>query len=92
MPRMEPIELEVADIFIVLQQECAEKFDEAVVALIELGMEIASTDSDDGVVEGTLRTDRLAAVKNWKCIKEVRIDFIHIAGHPVEDEDGEDER
>jgi hypothetical protein len=73
----------MSDVFVVLEAKCAEKLDDAVRELKKLGMHVTATDPNDGVVEGTIPTDKLVQLKQWDCVADVRIDFTYIAQDQV---------
>lgn len=82
---MEHQDAEVSDVVVVLRAECAEKLDETTQSLVKMGMQIEKTDSDNGVIEGTIGTDHVQSVKKWPCVEYVRIDFTYIADYPPGD-------
>jgi hypothetical protein len=87
---MEHEDAEVSDILVVLKAECAEKLGPTVDALKKLGMEVENTDADNGVIEGTLPTDKLAEIRKWECVQYVRVDFTYIADYPPGDPRNQD--
>lgn len=82
---MEHEDAEVSDVVVILKPECAEKLDATADALRKLGMEVENTDANNGVVEGTIPTDKIAAVKKWECVQYVRVEFTYIADYPPGD-------
>jgi hypothetical protein len=82
---MQHEDAEVSDITVILKPNCAEKMDETVAALKGLGMKIEETDPDNGVVEGTVGTDKLSEIRKWDCVQYVRVEFSYIADYPPGD-------
>jgi hypothetical protein len=76
---------EVSDIVVILKQSCAEDMGKAVAELKKLGMEIESTDADNGAVEGTVGADKVATIRKWECVQYVRVDFTYVADYPPGD-------
>ena len=87
---MQHEDAEVSDLVVILKQECAEKFDDTVAALKRMGMEIESTDPDDGEVEGTIGADKVGEIRKWECVQYVRVDFTYIADYPPGDPRNQD--
>lgn len=82
---MEHRDAELSDITVVLKAECAEKLDDTVAELRKLEMEIDQTDADNGIVEGTVRADKLANIRSFPCVQYVRVEFTYIADYPSDD-------
>jgi hypothetical protein len=86
IPAMEHRDEEVSDVMVILKRECAEgKFDEAVAELKKMAMEIDEADADHGMVQGTIRADKLGVIRKWPCVEYVRVDFTYIADYPPDD-------
>ena len=74
--------VEILEVVIVLKSEYAERFAPTVEHLQSLGLRIESKDEGNGVVEGTLPADKLAAVRGHPCVSYARVDFEYIAEPP----------
>jgi hypothetical protein len=70
---------EVSDVEVVLTAECDGRDDETLARLRGVGMEVVNFIADEGVVEGTLPTDRVAALQKLDCVAYVRNVFTYIS-------------
>jgi len=77
-------EEEELDVDVVLKAEYASRDGEAVEQLRAHGLAVVGEVSPEGVIEGTIRADRLADLKRLDCVAYVRSVFPYIA------EDGAD--
>jgi len=82
-------EEEELDVDVVLKGEYAGRNDEAVEQLRANGLNVAGEVSPEGVIEGTIRADRLSDLKRLDCVADVRSVFPYIA---EEGGDAADER
>ena len=72
-------EEEELDIDVVLKAEYACRNGEAVEQLRAQGLAVVGEVSPEGVIEGTIRADRLAGLKRLDCVADVRSVFPYIA-------------
>lgn len=82
---MNHCDAEISDLVVVLKGDYAERQDEADGMLRGVGMEIRSVDQDNGVVEGSIESKHLLALKNLPCVEYVRSVFTYMADYPPDD-------
>lgn len=82
---MEPTEIEMSDVLVVLNSAWEDRIDQIVSTLRSMGMEIDGVDREDGVIEGTVSSDKLAGIKNLKGVDYVRSVFNYVAEEAVDD-------
>ncbi len=76
---------EMTDVVIVLTTAYENRIAAAVEMLTAVGMEIDSTDQDNNVVEGTIESCKLEAIRKLECINYVRTVMTYIADYPAGD-------
>ena len=69
----------MADVLVVIDRKYAEPIDPTVGRLRELGMTVVRVDRDEGVVEGTLPTAKLAELRKIQGVDYVRDVFNYVA-------------
>ncbi len=75
----------MSDVTIVLDARFAGKHVEAVEQLKISGLEVTEIDEDQGVVEGTVETCKIAELQKMDCVDYVRVEFTYIADYPTGD-------
>lgn len=75
----------VSDVTIVLDARYANRTDEAVAELRKLGLDIDQSNIEEGVVEGTVETYKIADIQKLDCVDYVRVEFTYIADYPTGD-------
>ena len=78
---MESRELEMSDVAIVLDDTCG-PIGELVERLKQAGLSVTSTDEDNGVVEGTIATQKVKSLESVQCVKYLRSVFNYVADLP----------
>lgn len=76
---------EISDLVVVLKGEYAQRQQEAEQMLRQTGMEISSSDEENGVVEGSIESKNLRDLKNLPCVEYIRSVFTYIADYPPGD-------
>ena len=56
-------DLEITEVVVVINEAFCSKLKEAVARLVAAGMEVYSTDEDEGVVSGSIETFKLVELK-----------------------------
>lgn len=82
---MDHQDAELSDVFIVLVDEPGMTVQDAAKKLGGLGLLVTDVDESDGVVEGTIETAKIAALKKLPFVKYVRDVFKFIADYPPGD-------
>jgi hypothetical protein len=91
---------EISDVIVVLDEKGAEAMQAVCALLKEAGLSVDQTREDEGVVEGSICTDRLAKLKSVSGVAYVRSVFTYTADYPagdprdkdgVEDIEGDDD-
>ncbi|MCC6424430.1 MAG: hypothetical protein IT447_13215 [Phycisphaerales bacterium] len=82
---MNHCDAEISDLVVVLKGDYAERQDEAEKMLRDAGMQIRSSDQDNGVVEGSIETRHLHELKKLPCVEYVRSVFTYVADYPAGD-------
>jgi hypothetical protein len=78
-------DLEITEVVIVINQAFCEKLKEAVDKLTAIGLEVFSTDEDEGVVTGSIESQKLTLLEKIDCVNYVRSVQTYIADFPVGD-------
>lgn len=78
-------ETEITEVVIVLSEAFGEKLDEAGEQLKGVGLEIFSTDPDEGVVSGSIESYKLPQLEKAPCVNYVRMVQTYIADFPVKE-------
>jgi hypothetical protein len=76
---------ELSDVVVVLNEEPEIAPKDAAAKLAEQGLTVSDIDADNGIVEGTIETSKVQALKKLPFVKYVRDVFNYVA------ESGEDE-
>jgi hypothetical protein len=72
-------DLELSDVVVVMIDEPGMTIQDASKKLTELGLAVSDVDEADGVVEGTIETEKVAALKKLPFVKYVRDVFNYLA-------------
>jgi hypothetical protein len=78
-------DLEITEVVVVINEAFGEKLPEAVAKLVAIGMEVFSTDEDEGIVNGSIETYKLPLLQKIDCVNYVRSVETYIADFPVGD-------
>ena len=76
---------EVTEVVIVINEAYAERLNEAVTKLVAVGLEVFSTDEDEGVVNGSIESYKLPDLQKVEVVNYVRSVQTYIADYPVGD-------
>lgn len=79
---------EVSDVEVVLTGDCANDNEAALTSLRDHGLRITDIDQDDGVVEGTINSDRLLELKRLPCVAHLRDIFTYLSEDDVDQPEG----
>lgn len=84
-------ESELSDVVVVLNEEPEIAAKDAAAKLAEQGLSVSDVDENNGVVEGTIATAKVAALKKLPFVKYVRDVFDYVAeSEQVNDADPEE--
>lgn len=76
---------EITDVVVVLDSKACEAIDQAAGRLKELGMAVAEVKADEGVIEGSIDTNKVSDLKNVPGVCYVRSVFSYVADYPPGD-------
>jgi hypothetical protein len=75
----------ISDIVVVFDESADNKFEDVVAKLKEHGMQIASADKDNGVIEGTVDSSKIHEIDDLPGVSYVRSVFTYVADFPPGD-------
>jgi hypothetical protein len=75
----------ISDIVVVFDESAENKFEEVVEKLKSHGMQIASADKDNGVIEGTVDSSKIHEIDDLPGVAYVRSVFTYVADFPPGD-------
>jgi hypothetical protein len=78
-------ETEMSDVYVVLRDVPGLNVDREVETLKILGVQVERIDADNGVIEGSVRTDKLKMLKELPFVEYVRDSFDYIEEDSVDD-------
>lgn len=78
---------ELSDIVVVLMEEMGMTTEDATRKLREVGVEVSDVNAQEGVVEGTIETEKIGGLKELHFVKYVRDVFRYVAEESDGDED-----
>ena len=91
---MEHRDAEITEILVVISEKYGDRLAEAACLLNAAGLEILSTDEEEGIVGGTIESYKLPTLQTLECVNYVRTVLTYIAdfatGDP-RDLDGDEE-
>ena len=76
---------EITDVVVVLDGEVAKSMDATLSSLKQLGLEVSTVNNDEGVVEGSINTDKVHSLKTVPGVCYVRSVFTYTADYPCGD-------
>jgi hypothetical protein len=76
---------EITDVVVVLDGQGAKSIDTAVANLKQLGLEVCAVNNDEGVIEGSIDTEKVHGLKAVPGVCYVRSVFSYTADYPVGD-------
>ncbi|MGD0766799.1 MAG: hypothetical protein ABSB42_01100 [Tepidisphaeraceae bacterium] len=76
---------ELSDVVVVLVDEPGMTTQDAANKLRNLGLAVSDFDEADGVVQGTIETERIRSLEQLEFVKHVRNVFNYIADYPTGD-------
>jgi hypothetical protein len=76
---------EITEIVVVIHKTYCDRLGEAVAKLSSFGVEIFTTDEDEGVVTGSIETYKLTELEKVDCVNYVRSVMTYIADYPPGD-------
>jgi hypothetical protein len=76
---------EITEVVIVINETYCSKLKDAVAKLLVVGLEVFSTDEDEGVVSGSIEAYKLPELQKLDCVNYVRSVQTYIADYPVGD-------
>ena len=76
---------ELSDVVVVLVDEPGMNTQDAANKLRDVGLAVSDVDEDDGVVQGTIETERIKSLEQLEFVKHVRNVFNYIADYPTGD-------
>ena len=76
---------EISDVVVVLDEEGQNTAETIIGRLKELGMEVASINCDEGVIEGSIDAGRVNEIKTVPGVAYVRSVFTYTADYPCGD-------
>jgi hypothetical protein len=76
---------EVSEIVVVIHASYADRLNDAVEKLKTAGVEIFSTDEDEGIVSGCIEAYKAPSLEKLECVNYVRTVLTYIADYPVGD-------
>ena len=85
---------EITDVVVVLDGQGSKSIDSAVESLKKLGLEVDTINNDEGVVEGSICTEKVPTLKTVPGVCYVRSVFTYTADYPTgdpRDKDGPEE-
>jgi hypothetical protein len=80
-------ETEITEVVIVINESWCGKLTEAVEHVKAVGLEVFSTDDDEGVVTGSIESYKLGALEKVPSVNYVRMVQTYIADFPVKEGD-----
>jgi hypothetical protein len=78
-------ETEMSDVYVVLRDVPGLNVDREVETLKILGVQVERIDADNGVIEGSVRTDKLKMLKELPFVEYVRDSFDYIEEDSVDE-------
>ena len=78
-------ETEITEVVIVINETYCGKLNEAVEQLKPLGLEVFSTDEEEGIVTGSIETYKLPTLEKAVSVNYVRLVQTYIADFPVKE-------
>jgi hypothetical protein len=78
-------DLEITEVIIVINQAFCARLADAVAKLTAAGLEVFSTDEDEGVVSGSIETYKVSELQKIDCVNYVRSVQTYIADFPAGD-------
>jgi ACT domain-containing protein len=75
----------VSDVTIVIDARYGDKINAVVDDLKKMGVQVSEMDNDQGVIEGTVETFKVAEIQKLDSVDYVRVDFTYIADYPTGD-------
>lgn len=76
---------EITEIVVVIHEAYCDRLGEAVSKLTTFGIEVFSTDEDEGIVNGSVETYKIPDLEKLDCVNYVRSVMTYIADYPVGD-------
>ena len=76
---------DITDVVVVFDCKGAETMESAAVTLKQMGMEICSVKNDEGVIEGSIDSDKVQQLKTVAGVCYVRSVFTYTADYPTGD-------
>ncbi len=76
---------EITEVVVILHSAYSGRLADAAEKLKQQGMEIFSTDTDEGVISGSIETYKVAELEKLDCVNYVRSVMTYIADYPVGD-------
>ncbi len=76
---------EITDVVVVLDGQGAKSMDSTVSSLKQLGLEVSTVNNDEGVIEGSINTDKVHDLKTVPGVCYVRSVFTYTADYPCGD-------
>ena len=76
---------EITEVVVVINEAFCDKLKDAVVKLTAIGLDVFSTDEDEGVVNGSIEAYKLPDLQKLDCVNYVRSVQTYIADYPVGD-------
>lgn len=82
---MEHRDAEVCEVVVVIDASFANRLGHAVEKLRAVGMEVISTDEDEGIVSGCIEAYKVATLEKLEGVNYVRTVMTYIADYPAGD-------
>jgi len=76
---------EITDVLVVMDDDAQKSMDPIVARLKELGLEIVEVNAEEGVIEGSIDSSKVAQLKTVPGVSYVRSVFTYTADYPVGD-------
>ena len=76
---------DITDVVVVFDGQGAKTMDSAVATLKQMGMEICTVKKDEGVIEGSIDSDKVQQLKTVPGVCYVRSVFTYTADYPTGD-------
>ena len=76
---------EITDVVVVLDGQGAKSIDSAVATLKQLGLEVCTVRNEEGVIEGSIDTQKVPTLKTVPGVCYVRSVFTYTADYPAGD-------
>jgi len=76
---------EITEVVVVIHESYADRLGEAATKLTAFGVEVFSTDEDEGIVNGAIETFKLPELEKLEFVNYVRSVMTYIADYPAGD-------